>query len=151
MIGRIFRKICTLVFKFFNRRFKDAVLYSVPKVYFKNNLILGKKISFNDNVFIHAAGGVSIGNYCTLSHGVSILSTENDTSRWIARLKNEDIHINKPICIGNNVWLCTNVTICAGVTIADNIVVAAGAVVVSDLCESGCLYGGVPARKLKKI
>ena len=151
MVGRIYRKIKTTIFKLFFPRFRSAVLYEVPRVYFKNRLTLGDKVHINDNVFINAVGTVSIGNYNVLSHGVTIVSTGLDTSRWVGRVEDEDNHIDKPIVIGDNVWIGANVTICAGVTIAPNTIIAAGAVVNKSLTEENCIYGGVPAKKIKEL
>ncbi len=151
MIGRIYRKIKTSIFKLLFPQFHNSVLYEVPRVYFKNRLIMGNKIHINDNVFINAVGGVSIGNYVVLSHGVTILSTGLDSTKWVKRTENQDIHVNEPIVIGDNVWLGANVTICAGVTIARNSIIAAGAVVCASLFEEGCLYGGVPAKKIRTL
>ena len=53
--------------------------------------------------------------------------------------------------INEGTWLAANVVVCPGVTIAKNCIIAAGAVVSSDLAEEGCLYGGVPARFIKKL
>ena len=56
----------------------------------------------------------------------------------------------KPITIGNDCWFGGNVTILPGVTIQDNVVVGAGSVVTHDL-ESGAIYVGNPARKIRDI
>lgn len=151
MLGRIYRKIKTTLFKVFFPRFRSAVLYEVPRVYFKNRLILGDKVHINDNVFINAVGNVTIGNYDVLSHGVTIVSTGLDTSKWVGRVKDEDNHVDQPIVIGDNVWIGANVTVCAGVTIAPNTIIAAGAVVNKSLIEENCIYGGVPAKKIKEL
>lgn len=151
MLGRIYRKIKTTIFKIIFPRFSSSVLYEIPRVYFKKRLIMGKKVHINDSVFINAVGGVTIGNYAVLSHGVTIVSTGLDTAKWIDRVGDEDHHVNKPIVIGDNVWVGANATICAGVTIAPNSIIAAGAVVNRDLIEAGCIYGGVPAKKLKEL
>lgn len=151
MIGRIYRRIKCVIYKCLFPRFFSAVLYEVPRVYFKSRLKLGKKVHINDNVFINAVGGVVLGDYDVLSHGVTILSTGLDTGKWRNRIENEDNHIEKPIQIGENVWIGANVTICAGASIAKNSIIAAGAVVSKDLMEEGCLYGGVPAKKIKKL
>ena len=151
MVGRIYRKIKTSLFKIIFPQFSQAVLYEVPRVYFKKRLTLGKNVHINDNVFINAVGKVNIGDACVLSHGVAIISTELDTTKWVERTENKDIHIDRPINVGKNVWLCANVTICSGVNIADHSIVAAGAVVVSDLKEPGCLYGGIPAKLIKRL
>ena len=151
MIGRVYRKIKTTLFKLIYPSFSAAVLYEVPRVYFKKHLKLGKRVCINDNVFINAIGGVTIGDNAVLYHGVTIVSTGLDTSRWINRKNGEDIHISRPIEVGANVWVGANVTICSGVKIAKNSIIAAGAVVTKDLIEEGCLYGGIPAKKIKQI
>ncbi|WP_289960211.1 acyltransferase [Faecalibaculum rodentium] len=151
MVGRVYRKIKTTIFKLLFPRFKSAVLYEVPRIYFKNRLTLGEKVHINDNVFINAVGTVSIGNYNVLSHGVTIVSTGLETSKWVRRVEDEDNHIDKPIVIGDNVWIGTNATICAGVMIAPNTIIAAGAVVNKNLTEEYCIYGGVPAKKIKEL
>lgn len=152
MIGRIYRKIKTVLYKLFNwKLFKYAILYEVPRVYFKDKLSLGKHITINNDVFIHAAGGVHIGDDCVLSAGTTILSTGEDLNLWINRTSDLDIHICKKVIIGKNVWLCANTTICPGVKIADNCVIAAGSVVTKSLDITCALYGGVPAKYIKDL
>ena len=51
--------------------------------------------------------------------------------------------------IGNNVFLGANVIICQPVTIGDGSVVAAGAVVTKNI-PAGEIWGGVPAKFIKK-
>ena len=150
MIGRILRRVKTDVFKLIHNKYRDCILYDTPKVYFQNRVYIGKNTTINDSVFIHAAGGVSIGENCTISHGVTILSTELDVNKWVKRDPYNDLHLEKKVEIGNNVWLCANVTVCPGIRIEDNCVIAAGSVVVKD-CEGGYLYGGVPAKKIRKL
>ena len=53
MIGRIWRRILVLIFKLFNPTFKKAVMYDVPRVYFKKRLKLGERVHINDSVFIN--------------------------------------------------------------------------------------------------
>ena len=54
------------------------------------------------------------------------------------------------IKIGNDVWLGCGVRILSGTVIEDRVIIAAGAVVKGHL-ESGYIYGGVPAKRLKKL
>ena len=152
MIGRIYRKIKTTFFKLLNwKTFNSTILYEVPRVYFKNKLYLGKHITINNNVFIHAAGEVYIDDNCVLSAGTTILSTGENLDLWIDRSGESDIHIDEKVVIGKNVWLCANTTICPGVQIADNCVIAAGSVVTKNLDKSCALYGGVPAKYIRDL
>lgn len=151
MINRLFRRIVTTIFKLFFPQFRGAEMYGIPKGYYLNRVKLGKKVHINDGVYINGIGNVSIGDYSVLSHGVTICTAKNNINRWVRREEDEDVHEYEPVAIGKNVWLCTNTTICSGVTIADNCVVAAGAVVTTDLNEECCIYGGIPARMIKRL
>lgn len=54
----------------------------------------------------------------------------------------------KPIKIGNNVWVGTRVIILPGVEIGDNTIIGAGAVVTKSFPKD-CIIGGNPAKILK--
>jgi len=54
-----------------------------------------------------------------------------------------------PIIIKDGAWLGSKVIVLSGVTIGKNAVVAAGAVVTTDVPDYG-VYGGVPAKMIKK-
>ena len=55
-----------------------------------------------------------------------------------------------PVTIGSNVYIGSRVTILPGVNIGNEIIIAAGSVVTENL-NSGYIYGGVPAKKIKKL
>lgn len=63
----------------------------------------------------------------------------------ISYINNTDFHV----VIGNDVWIGQNVTVLNGVTIGDGAIIATGAVVTKDV-EEYCIYGGVPAKKIKE-
>ncbi|WP_281358784.1 acyltransferase [Flexivirga aerilata] len=56
----------------------------------------------------------------------------------------------KQVTIGEGCWIGAGSMILPGVTIGDGVIVAAGAVVTQD-CESDCLYAGVPARLVRRL
>ena len=56
----------------------------------------------------------------------------------------------KSIIVGQGVWIGANTTILPGVHIGEGAVIAAGAVVNKDV-EKNCLYGGVPAKLIKRL
>jgi acetyltransferase-like isoleucine patch superfamily enzyme len=152
MIERIIKKIIIITHKYVNFKiYKNGVtLYGIPKLIHRSKIIIKENVTINDNVFIHGAGGVVIGEKTIISYGVCIISTGLITDGW-NNIVVERIHKNEKIEIGKNVWLCANTTILPGVTIKDNIIVAAGSIVTKNLLEDGWIYGGVPAKKIKKI
>ena len=52
--------------------------------------------------------------------------------------------------IGSDVWIGARVTVLMGAKINNRVVVGAGSLVNKDL-ESGYIYAGIPAKKIKKI
>lgn len=62
--------------------------------------------------------------------------------------ENSKLRNNKPVVIGNDVWIGANVCILPGVNIGDGAIIAAGAVVVKDV-EPYSIVGGVPAKLIK--
>nr|WP_321152437.1 acyltransferase [uncultured Acetatifactor sp.] len=110
------------------------------------NIVIGNRCFFNRNCSITSVGTISIGEQCTFANNVVIVDHDHN----IGSDKEEQPYTIKEIHIGNHVWIGANAVILKGVTIGDNAVIAAGAVVNRDV-ESGYIYGGVPAKKIKKI
>lgn len=131
---------------------KRAQINGIPQITGIDKLTIGKDVSFNEKCFLQCGGGVEIGNRVTLSHGVTILTVGLDTQDYFS---NSDRtfreHIKKSVSIGDGTWCAANVTICPGTVIPERCIVAAGSVVCGHLEESDCIYGGVPARKIKKL
>ncbi|MDN3425675.1 acyltransferase [Microbacterium sp. APC 3898] len=149
---KIIKKIHIFMHKLLNRSIysNGVILYGIPRMINSKEIIFEKDVRINDNVFLHGAGKIIVKENVTLSYGVSLISTGYSLENW-EKNKITKQHINKKIIIGENVWLCANVTVLPGVTIAKDIVVAAGSVVTKDLLQSGYIYGGSPAKAIKKI
>lgn len=94
---------------------------------------IGAKITIGDNVAI----GPNV-SFETVNHG----------------LIHDDVKgrgtVHKPITVENKVWIGAGAIILQGVTIGEGAVICAGAVVTKDV-DAYCIYGGVPARKIKRI
>ena len=109
-------------------------------------LIIGKRCFFNHNCSITAANKIEIGDNCVFANNVVIVDHDHLVrDRGITK----DL-TSSPIHIGNNVWCGANVTILKGVHIGDGAIIAAGAVVTKDV-EEHSVYGGVPAKLIKRI
>lgn len=118
--------------------------------YFKvirgGKLEIGDKCFFNRNCSITCMNHIKIGNRCTFAN--NLVMVDHDHNIYSDRSKKP--YTVGEITIGDDVWIGANVTVLKGVKIGNGAVIAAGAVVNSDV-EPGYIYGGVPARKLKKI
>jgi acetyltransferase-like isoleucine patch superfamily enzyme len=108
------------------------------------NLRLGKNVFFNAGVKIQDQGGVIIEDGALIGHNVVIATLDHSLDP-----EHRGNLIPAQIHIGRNVWVGANATICKGVTIGDGAVIAAGAVVTKDV-PAGTVYGGVPAKFIKK-
>ena len=87
---------------------------------------------------------ITIGEHTTISTRCVILS------HFVHQKEGHREWSYGEVKIGNNVFLGANVVICQPVTIGDNSVIAAGAVVTKDI-PAGEIWGGVPAKFIKKI
>lgn len=65
-----------------------------------------------------------------------------------AGFEDSPLRNNRPVVIGNDVWIGGNAVILPGVNIGDGAVVASGAVVTKDV-EPYAIVGGVPAKVIK--
>ncbi|MEQ6290976.1 acyltransferase [Vogesella sp. GCM10023246] len=61
-----------------------------------------------------------------------------------------DCHVDGDISVGNNVLIGAGCIVLPGARIGDNVVVGAGSVV-KGVLESGWVYAGAPARKVKPL
>lgn len=112
------------------------------------SLTLGEHCSVNAFCFLHATGGLSIGNYVRIAaHTVIVTSAHrfDDPTRPIHAQGNT----LEPVVIEDDVWIGAGVRIRGGVRIARGGVIGAGAVVTRDT-EPWGVYAGVPARLIRK-
>ena len=122
-----------------------------------NNIYFGKNVYANFNFVVFDVCDVHIGDNVFFGPNVSILTALHsliaEERKFFYDEKKgyvTDNEYGKPITIGNDCWFGGSVTILPGVTIQDNVVVGAGSVVTKDL-ESGWIYAGNPAKKIREI
>jgi len=141
-------------------RLRPLILRRAGLEFDENCFILGglvvlntEKITFGRDCFINhgclidASAAVSVGHDVHLAAGVQLLTATHDVGTGDRRAGTPRA---APIRIGDGVWLGARVTVLAGVAIGDGAVVAAGAIVTNDLLKDR-LYGGVPARLLRRL
>lgn len=90
---------------------------------------------------------LTIGDHVAMTGPVTILT--HDYSVGVTKIwtHGEVLGSQKPVTIGNNVFLGWGCTVLAGTTIGDNCVIGAGSVV-SGRVEGNSIWGGVPSKKI---
>ena len=125
-------------------------LYIIPPIYANcglANVHFGKNVIINFNANIVDDGDIFIGDDVMIGPNVKIAAACHPIS---PKLRKHKLQYNKPVHIGNNMWIGMGACILPGVTIGDNSIVGAGAVVTKDVPEN-VIVGGCPARVLREI
>lgn len=117
---------------------KNLKVLGAPKILFPANISIGDNCTLNHGVVIDARAKVTIGNNVRIS-SYSLIETA-----YLNKGTGQRTHDSKEITIGDNVWIASGSKILAGVTIGENAIVAAGAVVTKDI-PANSLAKGVPA------
>jgi maltose O-acetyltransferase len=95
------------------------------------------------------SGRIVIGEQCQIGPECAFLTSHHDTTIINGRLSIAR-PVPRDIVIGPRVWVGARVTFLPGSVVDGDAVVAAGAVV-SGRLESGWIYGGIPAKKLRPV
>jgi len=94
---------------------------------------IGNNTNIQDNAVVHATykkSPTNIGNNVTIAHGAIVHGCT----------------------IHDNVMIGMNAVVLDDVVVESNTIIAAGSVVTKGaIVESGCVYGGIPAKKIKEI
>ena len=119
---------------------------------YDSSLVLGKvKVGKNCWVgpftILDGSGGLTVGDYCTVSAGVHIYSHDNVKQT----LTSGNLPIERsPVSIGNNVYIAPNVVISKGVSIGSFCVIGTGAFVNKDIKDFQIVVGQ-PAKVIGEV
>jgi acetyltransferase-like isoleucine patch superfamily enzyme len=107
-------------------------------VLIKGEVTVGRNTWIGPNCILDGVGGLTIGDYCSVSAGVQLYT--HDTVNWSTSLgaAPED---KAPVTIGNGVYLGPNVVVEKGVTIGDRAVVGAMSFVNKDIPPDSRAWG----------
>jgi len=115
-----------------------------------DRISLGEGVQLVNTLMNVSSGRIVIGDQTFFGHNVSLITgTHPLTEQMSAR--HDYPREGRDIVIGKGVWIASNAIVAGPCTIGDHAVIAAGAVVTCNEVEAGCLYGGVPARKIRKL
>lgn len=109
------------------------------------NISIGDNSGIGKDSLIIAPAPVEIGKSVIIGPQLVIYTANHQTRRDLPIIQQR--MDNKPVTIGNDVWIGVRVTILPGATIGDGAVVGAGAVVTKAV-EPYSIVGGVPAQKI---
>lgn len=143
-IGRYFKAL------YYRRRYHlqyvDKTVYFGGKSYISGDLVVGRYSYIGPGCSIHP--NVKIGEFTMLANNISIVGGDHryDVIGVPVILSGRDVI--KETLIGSDCWIGAHTIIMSGVRISDGCIIAAGAVVTKDT-EPYCIYGGVPAKKIK--
>ena len=93
-------------------------------------------------------GTVRIGNNVMMGPDCYIYAYNHNTKRTDIPMNQQGIAAERPVEIGNDVWIGSRVTILPGVHIGDGAIIGAASVVTKDV-PSYAVVGGNPAKVIK--
>ena len=127
---------------------KRTVYYSGIFLFTGRNLIVGDDVDFAARVTLTTDGGLEIGDRVLVGYGTFLLTRNHHIPPMPDRIF-EAGHTAAPIKIEDDVWIGANCVVLPGVTIGEHSVIAAGSVVTKDV-PPGVIFGGVPAKCIRK-
>jgi len=121
------------------------------------------KHTYSDDLAVYDWGSgatLSIGKYCSLAHGVTIILDGEHRSDWVTSFPFSEFwpsasHINGhpsskgDVTIGHDVWIGNGAVILSGVNIGNGAVIGARAIVSKDVAPYSIVVGN-PAREIRK-
>lgn len=122
--------------------------------YFGNSVKIGPgRVSIGNYSFVGPEcwlqSNADIGNYVMLAGRVAIVGGDHRIDVPGVPAINAGRDINKQVIIEDDVWVGYGVIIMHGVKIGEGSVIAAGAIVTKEV-PPYVIYGGVPAREIRK-
>lgn len=93
-------------------------------------------------------GTCTIGHHVMMGTDVVIITRNHAFDRTDIPMMEQGFEEERPVVIGNDVWICDRVIILPGVTVGDGSILAAGAVVTHDV-PAYSIVGGIPGRVIK--
>lgn len=113
---------------------------------FHRSVRLGDRSGIGINAKIY--GECHIGRCVMMGTDVTIITRQHRTDRTDVPMMDQGFEPERPVVIGDDVWIGDRVTILPGVTVGNGCIIGAGAVVTRDLPPMS-VAAGVPARVIR--
>lgn len=108
---------------------------------------IGKNFNSNSFNLYHCENKITIGDNVLIGCNVTIRDNDGHTLLYDDLV---DSFNNRPIHIGDDVWICAKVDILKGVNIPSGCVVGYRSCVLGDFKQKNCIIAGYPARVLRE-
>jgi acetyltransferase-like isoleucine patch superfamily enzyme len=109
---------------------------------------IGDKTFIGQNCAFNIAEKITFGYYCAIASGCQFIDHNHGFESRNSYI-GEQMPVNAPIIIGDDVWLGVNVVVLKGVEIGRGAIVAAGSVVTKSIPPYE-IWGGMPAKKISE-
>lgn len=134
--------------------FAKKIIESAGKnINIEKGATFSRRLSIGNNsglgVNCQAQGTVRIGDNVMMGPDVLIYTTNHEYGNIDVPMQQQGYQPEKPVSIGNDVWIGARVIILPGVHIGDGCVIGAGAVVTKDV-PAYCVCAGNPAKVVKE-
>jgi len=116
------------------------------KAYFSNKVSLGDYSGIGVNAKIY--GTCIIGHHVMMGEDCTIITRNHSYERTDVPMMEQGFEEERPVYIGNDVWLGDRVIVLPGVNIGDGCIIGAGSVVTKNV-PPYTVAAGVPAREIK--
>lgn len=112
-------------------------------------LRVGDNVGLGTDTLYGCAGGITVGDDTIVGNFVSFHSENHRIDDASTPIRLQGV-THAGISVGRNCWIGSRVTVLDGATIEEGCVIAAGSVVIAGTYARDGVYGGVPARLLRK-
>lgn len=126
---------------------EDCCIEPPLRVNWGKNSHFGDRVYVNFNLTLVDDTDIIIGNDVMIAPNVTIATAEHPVE---ADLRKEGMQFNKPVTIGDGVWIGAGAIILPGVTIGENTTIGAGSVVTKDIPANVVAFGN-PCRVRKEL
>ena len=145
------QELVTLVKQCIREVLREEEYLNIPHFAPDNRKVFAhKSVELGNTTFNTNSGTITIGSHSFFGANCSVITGSHNPNA-IMKERKRYLRSGNDIVIGEGVWIASHAVILGPSTIGDHAVIAAGAVVLPGEYEGGYLYGGVPAKQIKKL
>ncbi|MFI5222104.1 MAG: acyltransferase, partial [Bacteroidia bacterium] len=111
--------------------------------------VVGNNVGLGLDSFYGVGGGITIGDDTIIGNFVSFHAQNHKFDDLDQLIRLQGVWSNG-IKIGRNCWIGAKTTILDGADVQDGCVIAAGSLVIKGVYEKNSIYGGNPAKLIRK-